>query len=81
MLQYSRRKCLDVIDIPSEVDADGLEEKSTSAWLWYSKNGNIVSNFWKIKRDLQKVKKKDVNFPGQNKRFIDKMLCPYYKVL
>ena len=27
MLQYSRRKFLDVIDFPNEVDADGLEEK------------------------------------------------------
>ena len=26
-VQYSRRECLDVIDVPSEVDADVLEEK------------------------------------------------------
>ena len=33
--QYSRKECLDIVDIPSEVEADALEEK-------------MVSNFEKV---------------------------------
>ena len=34
-----------------------------------------------MKKDLRKKKKEDVDVPGQNKLFINKNLCPYYKVL
>ena len=34
-----------------------------------------------VKKDLQKIKTEDVDLPGQNKLFINKNLCPYYKVL
>ena len=34
-----------------------------------------------VKKDLRKTKMEDVDQPGQNKLFINKLLCPYYKVL
>ena len=34
-----------------------------------------------VKKDLRKIKMEDVGLPGQNKLFINKNLCPYYKVL
>ena len=33
------------------------------------------------KIDLRKTKMEDVNLPGQNKLFMNKNLCPYYKVI
>ena len=34
-----------------------------------------------MKKDLRKTKMEDVDLQGQNKLFINKNLCPYYKVL
>ena len=34
-----------------------------------------------VKRDLWKIKMEDVDLPGQNKLFINKILSPYYKVI
>ena len=34
-----------------------------------------------VKKDLCKVKMEDVDLPGHNKLFINRNLCPYYKVL
>ena len=36
---------------------------------------------WSVKKDMQKIKMEDVNFPGQNKFFINRNFGPYYKVL
>ena len=32
-----------------------------------------------VKKDLRKTKMEDVDLPGQNRLFINKILCPYYK--
>ena len=34
-----------------------------------------------MKKYLRKTKMEDVDLPGQNKLFINKNFCPYYKVL
>ena len=34
-----------------------------------------------VKKDLRKVKMEDVYLPGHNKLFMNRSLCPYYKVL
>ena len=34
-----------------------------------------------VKKDLRKIKMEDVGLSGQNNCFINKNLCPYYKVL
>ena len=36
---------------------------------------------WQVKKDLQKMKKKDFDLPGSHKLFINRSLCPYYRVL
>ena len=36
---------------------------------------------WQVKKDLQKLKMEDVELTGSNKLFINRSLCPYYKVL
>ena len=36
---------------------------------------------WQDKKDLQKMKMEDFNLPGSGKLFINRSLCPYYKVL
>ena len=110
--QYSRRECLDVIGIPSEVDADVLEEKVLNIFgilggditperfeachRISKKSSTVIIKFtkskdcqqvWSVKKDLQKIKMEDFNFPRdinlpwQNKLFIKRILCPYYKVL
>ena len=104
--QYSRRECLDIVGIPSEVGADVLEEKVLNIFgklgcdipserieachRISKKSSTVIVKFtkrkdcqqvWSVKKDLQKIKMEDVNLPGQNKLFINRSLCPYYKVL
>ena len=35
---------------------------------------------WQVKKDLQKMKMEDFDLPGSGKLFINRSLCPYYKV-
>ena len=102
--QYSRRECLDIVGIPSEVEADALEENVVAIFEKLGcnipiehieachriskKNPTVIVKFsrrkdcqqvWDVKRDLGKIKTDDINLPGQNKLFINKSLCPYYK--
>ena len=104
--QYSRRECLDVIGIPSEVNADVLEKKVLNIFgklgcdipperieachRISKKSSTVIVKFtrrkdcqqvWSVKKDLQKIKMEDVNLLGQNKLFINRSLCLYYKVL
>ena len=104
--QYSRRECLDIIGIPSEVEPDVLEEKVVNIFEKLGcnipsnhieachrvskKSATVIVKFSRrkdcqqvlaVKKDLRKIKMEDVGLPGQNKLFINKNLCPYYKVL
>ena len=54
------------------------------------KNSTVIVKFsrrkdWQqildVKRDLRKIKMGDIDLPDQNKLFISKSLCPYYKVI
>ena len=36
---------------------------------------------WDVKKDLRTIRLENIDFPGQNKQFINKSLCPYYKVI
>ena len=60
------------------------------ACLISKKNSTVTANFsrgkdcqqvWDISRDLRKIKMEDIDLPCQNKLFINKSLCPYYKVI
>ena len=104
--QYSRRGCLDVIGIPSEVDAHVLEQKvlnifgkpgcdiaserietcqriskKMSAVIVKFKERKDFQQVWIIMRELQKIQMEDVNLLGHSKFFINRSLCPYYRVL
>ena len=103
---YSRRECLDIVGIPSEVEADALEEtvpaifeklgcnipteRIEASHRMSKKNPTVTVKFsrrkncqqvWDVKRDLRKIKMEDIYLPGQNKLFINKNICPYYKVI
>ena len=104
--QYSRRECLDIVAISSEVKPDDLGEKVVTIFEQLGcniltecidaghriskKNPTIIVKFsqrkdcqqvWDAKRNLRKIKMADIDLPGQNKLFINKNLCPYYKVI
>ena len=36
---------------------------------------------WSIKKDLKKLTMEDLELPGNSKLFINRSLCPYYKML
>ena len=69
-------------DIPPErIEAcHRISKKSPTVIVKFTKRKDCqqVSS---VKKDLQKIKMEDVNLPGQNKLFINRSLCPYYKVL
>ena len=95
-----------MIGIPSEVNADVLEEKVLNIFgklgcdipperivachRISKKSSTVIVKFtrrkdcqqvWRIKKDLHKIKMEDVHLLGQNKLFINRSLCPCYKVL
>ena len=57
-----------------------VSKKSATVIVKYSrrKDGQKVLA---VKKDLRKLKMEDIGLPGQNKFFINKNLCPYYKFL
>ena len=57
-----------------------ISKKSSTVIVKFTKRKDC-QQIWSVKRDLQKIKMEDVNLPGQNKLFINRSLCPYYKVL
>ena len=69
-------------DIPSErIEAcHRISKKSSTVIVKFTKRKDC-QQVWSVKKDLQKIKMEDVNLPGQNKLFINRSLCPYYKVL
>ena len=36
---------------------------------------------WDVKEDLWTIKMEDIDLPGQNRFFLNKSWCPYYKVI
>ena len=40
-----------------------------------------LSAVWQVKKDPQKMKMEDFDLPGNGKLFINRSVCPYYKVL
>ena len=69
-------------DIPSELieACHRISKKSSTVIVKFTKRKDC-QQVWSVKKDLQKIKMEDVNLPGQNKLFINRSLCPYYKVL
>ena len=57
-----------------------VSKKSATVIIRFSRRKDF-QQVLAVKNDLPKTKMEDVDLPGQNKLFINKNLCPYYKVL
>ena len=69
-------------DIPPErIEACHRISKKTSTVIVKFTKRKDCQQVWTVKRDLQKIKMEDANLPGQSKLFINRRLCPCYKVL
>ena len=92
--QYSRWECLDIVGIPRSISEKlgcNIPPKRIEACHRVGKkNPTVIVKFsrrkkcqqvWDVKRDLRKIKMEHTDLPGQNKLFINKSLCPYYKVI
>ena len=78
-----------VVAIFEKLECNILTERIESCHRISKKNPTVIVKFsrrkdcqqvWDVKRDLRKIKMEDIDLPGQNKLFINKSLCPYYKV-
>ena len=94
--QYSRRECLDIINIPSEVKADVLEEKviNTFEKLGCNISSNRAEACHRVSKRSATVVVKSIRRKGCQQVLavkqhlqkikmedVDLHLCPYYKVL
>ena len=57
-----------------------VSKKSATVTIMFSRRKDC-QQVLAVKKDLRKLKMEDVGLSGQNKLFINKNLCPYYKVL
>ena len=57
-----------------------VSKKSATVIIRFSRRKDF-QQVLAVKNDLPKTKMEDVDLPGQNKLFINKNFCPYYKVL
>ena len=57
-----------------------VTKKSATVFIKFSRMKECQQTL-DLKKDLHKTKMEDVDLPGQNKLFINKNFCPYYKVL
>ena len=57
-----------------------ISKKSDTVIVKFSRRKDC-QQAWQVKKDLQKWKLEDVDLTGSNKLFINRSLCPYYKVL
>ena len=78
--QYLRRECPEVVGIPCSVDDNILEEKVIQVIVKFSRRKDC-QRVLSIKKNLQKLKMKDIGLTGDNKVFINHSLCPYYCLL
>ena len=66
---------------PNRIEAcHRVSKKSSTVIVKFSRRKDC-QQVLAVKKDLGKIKMEDVDLPGQNKHFINKNLCPYYKIL
>ena len=66
---------------PNRIEAcHRVSKKSATAIVKFSHRKDC-QQVLSVKKDQCKVKMEDVDLPGHNKLFINRNLCPYYKVL
>ena len=57
-----------------------ISKKSDTVIVKFSRRKDC-QQVWQVKKDLNKLKLEDFDLTGSNKLFINRSLCPYYKVL
>ena len=74
----------------NKLGSDITQERIEALHRISNKNSTVIVKFakrkdclqaWSVKKDLQKIKVEDINLSGQNKLFINRILCPYCKAL
>ena len=71
-----------VCDIsPDRIEACHRVGKTTDTVIIKFSKRKDCQHVWSVKKDLQKLTMEDSELPGSNKFFINKSLCPYYKML
>ena len=80
-------KVMNIFDkIGCNISPDNIEscyrisKKSDTVIVKFSRRKDC-QQVWQVKKDLQKMKMEDFDLPGSGKLFINRSLCPYYKVL
>ena len=69
-------------NIPTErIEACHRISKKNPTFIAKLSQRKDCQQVWHFKRDLRKIKMEDIDLPGQNKLFINKSFCPYYKVI
>ena len=58
-----------------------VSKKIATVIVKFSRRKDCQQQVLAVKKNLRKMKMEDVDLLGQNKLFINKNLCPYYKVL
>ena len=58
-----------------------VSKKIVTVIVKFSRRKDCQQQVLAVKKNLRKMKMEDVDLLGQNKLFINKNLCPYYKVL
>ena len=57
-----------------------ISKKSDTVSVKFSQRKDC-QQVWQVKKDWQKLKMEEVDLSGSNTLFINRSLCPYYKVL
>ena len=55
--------------------------KTTDTVIVTLSKRKVCQDIWSIKNVLQRLTMEDLKLPGSNKLFINRSLCPYYKML
>ena len=80
-------KVLDIFDkIGCNISPDNIEschrisKKRDTVIVKFSRRKDC-QQVWQVKKNMQQMKMEDFDLPGSGKLFINRRLCPYYKVL
>ena len=69
-----------------DISPDGIEachcvgRTADTVIVKFSKRKDC-QHVWSVKKDLKKLTMEDLELPGNSKLFINRSLCPYYKML
>ena len=65
---------------PDPIEACHRVGRANDTIIKFSRRKNC-QHVWNVKKDLKKLTLEDLELPGNSKLFINRSLCPYYKML